>query len=161
MFEIIWAEHCRYISERTNIWRSVSHLAEGRFVVQSRAAVSMSASSDFKIEGTIDPGTKRQSQHEHIVHFGLVTVDKVRDLRNIVSKTQTKFHALFLFISVLLFTFIYSEKQNLWSQNMLFVYMAHVLWLSNISCDWHKSLWCCCFTLFFLFSLWQPLFFFE
>lgn len=31
-------------------------LAEGWFVVQSRAAVPMSASSDFKIEGTIDLG---------------------------------------------------------------------------------------------------------
>lgn len=38
-----------------------SHLAEGWFVVQSRAAVSMSASSNFKIEGTVNPGKKELS----------------------------------------------------------------------------------------------------
>lgn len=32
-----------------------THLAEGWFVVQSRASVSMSASSNFEIKGTINP----------------------------------------------------------------------------------------------------------
>lgn len=40
------------------VWQD-PHLAEGWFVVQSWAAVSMSASSNFKIEGTIDPGKQR------------------------------------------------------------------------------------------------------
>lgn len=40
------------------------HLAEGGFVVQSRAAVSMSASSNFKIEGTIDPGGGRKKEKD-------------------------------------------------------------------------------------------------
>lgn len=90
----------------------MSHLAEGWFVVQSRAAVSMSASSDFKIEGTIDPGTKRQSQHEHIVHFGLVTVDKVRDLRNIVSKTQTQSFTLCSCSSVFFYSHLFILKNK-------------------------------------------------
>lgn len=42
-----WSHYCK---------RKKPHLAERWFVVQSRAAVSMSASSNFKIEGTIDPG---------------------------------------------------------------------------------------------------------
>lgn len=36
------------------------HLAEGWFVVQSRAAVSMSASANFKIEGAVDPGKEEK-----------------------------------------------------------------------------------------------------
>lgn len=35
--------------------KNKDHLAEGWLVVQSGAAVSMSACSNFEIEGTIDP----------------------------------------------------------------------------------------------------------
>lgn len=46
-------------------------LAEGWFVVQSRAAVSMSASSNFKIEGTVDPAKEGIVSPLLIVYFSV------------------------------------------------------------------------------------------
>jgi len=56
--------------------RRETHLAESWFVVQSWATVSMSASSNFKIEGTINPGNRMTLlPHAHVTNSKLCLAD--------------------------------------------------------------------------------------
>lgn len=56
------------------------YLAEGWFVVQSRAPVAMSAGSNFEIERTIDPTAEKNECHPSLWTTDMITILKRKSL---------------------------------------------------------------------------------